>query len=154
MSDGDRVATPSQTVGPFFHLGMHDQRSGVASGNRLRLAVSVTDGDGRAVDDAIVELWTATEFWRVASREDGSFEVEIARAPHLNLCAFARGLLRHLHTRVYFAGDAALGSDPVFTRVPEDRRNTLLACPDPQTPDRWLFHLRLQGPQETVFFDI
>ena len=154
MSDGDRVATPSQTVGPFFHLGLHDERTGVASGNHLRLAVSVADGDDRAVDDAIVEVWTATEFLRVATREDGSFEIDIARAPHLNLCVFARGLLRHLHTRVYFAGDLTLGSDPVFTRVPEDRRHTLLACPDPQTPGRWSFRLRLQGPQETVFFDV
>jgi protocatechuate 3,4-dioxygenase alpha subunit len=155
MSGTDGTATASQTAGPFFHLGLKRERSGVAApGDRVRLDVWVTDGDGCPVDDALVELWTSTEFARLATGKDGTFEVDLQRAPYINVCLFARGLLRHLHTRVYFARDPGLTSDPVFARVPEDRRSTLLACPDPQVPGRWLFHVRLQGPQETVFFDI
>ena len=38
--------------------------------------------------------------------------------------------------------------------VPEERRGTLLAEPDPEVAGRWVFHMRLQGPQETVFFNV
>ena len=67
------------------------------------------------------------------------------------MCLFARGLLRHVFTRVYFAGDPALAGDPVLALVPEARRATLLAHPD---GDAWVFDLRLQGDRETVFFDL
>ena len=70
------------------------------------------------------------------------------------LCLFARGLLRQLHTRLYFAGDPEVESDAVLSLVPEPRRTTLLARPDPAMPERWVFEIRLQEPQETVFFNI
>lgn len=181
-----RVATPSQTVGPFFHVGLTAQPTGgmaggFESGKRIRLRVAVTDGDGRAVDDALVELWHARDlpnapdrndgsaglaaFGRMPTDADGACEFETVRPPattgragrlqaaHINLCLFARGLLRQLHTRIYFAGDPALADDEVLALVAESRRDTLLAHPDPQDVSRWLFHVRLQGPQETVFFD-
>ena len=171
------VATPSQTAGPFFHLGLTPQPGGIA-GERIRVLVRVTDGDGRPVDDALIEWWHAAEtaensasgprshalaaFARLPTREDGTCELETARpartpdrqAPHLNVCLFARGLLRQLHTRIYFAGDPALGCDAVLSLVPEHRRATLLARPDPAAAGRWLFDIRLQEPDETVFFDI
>jgi protocatechuate 3,4-dioxygenase alpha subunit len=70
------------------------------------------------------------------------------------VCIFARGLLRQLHTRIYFEGDPALEHDAVLARVPEPRRRTLLARPDPERPGLWLFDVRLQGDDETVFFDV
>jgi protocatechuate 3,4-dioxygenase alpha subunit len=70
------------------------------------------------------------------------------------MCIFGRGLLRQLHTRAYFDGDPALDQDAVLALVPEPRRRTLLARPDPQRADRWLFDVRLQGHDETVFFDV
>lgn len=56
--------TASQTVGPFFHLGMNYlQRSNVAgegtTGEHVTIRGKVLDGDGNAVPDAIVELWQA-----------------------------------------------------------------------------------------------
>jgi protocatechuate 3,4-dioxygenase alpha subunit len=153
VSDTAGVASSSQTVGPFFHLGLKAQPPRVAV-PAIRLTVTVTDGDGKAVDDGLVELWNTNSFARLATGSSGSCECEIARASYINVCFFARGLLRQLHTRIYFAGDPSLASDPVFALVPESRRQTLLACPDPQAQGRWMFHLRLQGPQETVFFDI
>lgn len=150
------AASASQTVGPFFHLGLKPQRSAAhdSAADRVRLAIKVTDGDGRPVDDALVELWTAAEFARMPTGGEGSCELDIVQAPHINVCLFARGLLRQLHTRIYFAGDRALASDAVLALVPEHRRNTLLAGRDPQMPGRWLFHIRLQGSEETVFFDV
>lgn len=153
MSDSTRAANASQTVGPFFHLGLKPQSPRVAE-HAITLTVTVTDGDGKPVDDGLVELWNGNSFARLATSNTGTCECEIARAPYINVCFFARGLLRQLHTRIYFAGDRSLVSDSVFALVPESRRQTLLACPDPHAEGHWMFHLRLQGPQETVFFDI
>jgi protocatechuate 3,4-dioxygenase alpha subunit len=82
---------------------------------------------------------------------DGSVQ-----APHLNVQVFARGLLNHLHTRVYFAGVRANEADPVLATVPPDRRTTLLARPEGYEDGRprYRFDLVLQGEHETVFFDV
>lgn len=171
MSDREQVATPSQTVGPFFHFALADERLGAPAdrfpaGEKIRLLVRVTDGDGLPVSDALVEAFHAGVFGRLPTGEDGTCVFETVRpgtvagpstdrsAPHLNICLFARGLLRQLHTRIYFEGDPALQDDPALALVPADRRGTLLATPDQTTAGRWVFDLRLQGPQETVFFDV
>lgn len=168
MSTGEpRVATGSQTVGPFFHFGLTSQPNGrmidrfPQGGEAIRLVIRVSDGDGEPVSDAMIELWQAGVFGRLATTADGSCEFETLRpgtdkathAPHINVCVFARGLLRQLQTRIYFAGDAGLGSDPVLALVPEDRRPTLIAHPDPADAGVWNFDIRLQGSDETVFFD-
>ena len=49
------------------------------------------------------------------------------QAPHLLLAVFARGMLLHLYTRIYFDGEAANAADPVLALVPADRRRTLIA---------------------------
>jgi len=78
----------------------------------------------------------------------------VLQAPHLSLAVFARGMLKQLYTRVYFAGDLANQEDPILGLVPEDRRKTLMAQPDPALPNVWRFDLHLQGDQETAFFDV
>jgi protocatechuate 3,4-dioxygenase alpha subunit len=74
------------------------------------------------------------------------------QAAHINVCLFMRGLLRQIHTRIYFAGDPAQAQDVVLGMVPADRRGTLLAQPD--ADGTWTFVIRLQGAEETVFFDV
>lgn len=174
------VATPSQTVGPFFHFGLTaDSALGTlvpdgVSGERLRLQVRVLDGDGEPVPDAVIELYQAdgagayrqppfTGIGRLPTGEDGACVFDTVRpgavsvgaqAPHVNVCVFARGLLRHLYTRIYFAGDVGLESDPLMTLVPADRRQTLLATPAAGQSGTWQFTIRLQGEDETVFFDL
>ena len=49
------------------------------------------------------------------------------QAPHLLLAMFARGMLLHLYTRIYFDGEPANAADPVLALVPTDRRATLIA---------------------------
>lgn len=161
------IATSSQTVGPFFHFGLTP--AGVANATplpdgipRIALTVRVVDGRGEPVDDAVVELFYAAEgstgpclFARLDTTSGGTCAFELARpAAHVNVCVFARGLLRHLHTRIYFEGTPNLGADPVLALVPEDRRDTLLARRDPAADNRWHFDIRLQGSDETVFFDL
>jgi protocatechuate 3,4-dioxygenase alpha subunit len=104
-------------------------------------------------------------FGRLATAEDGSCVLETIKpgqvahgaleAPHLAVAVFARGMLKPLYTRVYFAGDAANREDPVLQLVPPERRETLMARPDSTRPKGyWKFDLYLQGDQETVFFDL
>jgi protocatechuate 3,4-dioxygenase alpha subunit len=186
----DLTPTPSQTVGPYLHLGLTDPRSisriagDGASGERIRLTFRVLDGDGAAVPDAMIELWQADSegiyahqpsladggafggFGRLATAEDGSctFETirpgcvpgpaETVQAPHINVSILGRGILKRLSTRVYFAGEPANAADPVLALVPENRRATLLARPDPARVGTWVFDVHLSGEGETVFFDV
>jgi protocatechuate 3,4-dioxygenase alpha subunit len=78
------------------------------------------------------------------------------QAPHLNLIVLMRGLLSHLYTRIYFSDETeANAADPVLARAPQDRRRTLIAERD-ETPGGVVYRLdiHLQGPNETVFFDV
>jgi protocatechuate 3,4-dioxygenase alpha subunit len=132
--------------------------------------------------DALIELWQADShgdykhhgaspdanfhgFGRLATAEDGSCTFQTIKpgrvsgrdgklqAPHINLSILGRGILKRLSTRGYFAGDPANAEDSMLALVPEDRRATLLAQPDP-TGTCWMFEIRLQGNGETVFFDV
>lgn len=152
-------------------------------GERIRLRVRVLDGDGAPVPDAMVELYQAdaagqypepgarlaggfTGFGRLPTGADGWCTFETIRpgavpgspgqpqAPHVNVCLFMRGMLRHVYTRIYFEGDPGLPADPLLSLVPPERRGTLTASPDPSDPALWTFAIRLQGEGETVFFDI
>jgi protocatechuate 3,4-dioxygenase, alpha subunit len=158
--DAPLVATASQTVGPFFHLGLTPKPYGrlvdrLPAGDQISLVIRVTDGDGKPVTDAMLELCQSGVFGRMPTGDDGRCEFQTVRpASPVSVCLFARGLLRQLHTRIYFAGDPALAHDPVLALVPEGRRATLIAVPDGEGRARWRFDVRLQGAQETVFFDV
>jgi protocatechuate 3,4-dioxygenase, alpha subunit len=77
-------------------------------------------------------------------------------APHLDVTVFARGLLDRVVTRIYFADEeAANAADPVLASVPAQRRGTLIATRPPGgQPGSFRLDIRLQDPQETVFFDV
>ena len=78
------------------------------------------------------------------------------RAPHVNAVVFMRGLLSHVFTRIYFSDEAAANAaDPVLASVEEARRRTLIAARE-ITPGGTVYRLdlHLQGPDETVFFDV
>ena len=187
-----RVATPSQTVGPFFHDGLHRPgwsdltAGGKAQGEAIRILGEVRDGDGAPVGDALLEIWQANAAGRYAHPEDrqekpldpafrgfgrvftdseGRYAFTTVRpgpvpgsgnalqAPHINLSVFARGLLRRLATRIYFAGEALNEADPVLSRIEDPAlRRTLLATPDGAAS--WRFDIVLQGEGETVFLAV
>ncbi|MGH9661055.1 MAG: hypothetical protein ACRD96_21080 [Bryobacteraceae bacterium] len=118
-------------------------------GERIRIACRVLDGDGAAVDDAMIELWQGDTggFGRLATDAEGRCVFETVKTTHIDVSVFARGLIDRVATRIYFAEDAV----PAW--VPEERRGTLLARPDEARPGVWNFEIRLQGEGETVFFE-
>jgi protocatechuate 3,4-dioxygenase alpha subunit len=78
-------------------------------------------------------------------------------APHINFWIVARGINTGLNTRMYFSDEEqANAKDPVLNLIEwEVRRKTLIArreVSDGQVVYR--FDINLQGPDETVFFDI
>ena len=78
-------------------------------------------------------------------------------APHVNLWIVARGINLGLSTRLYFADEeAANAADPVLNIIdPPERRRTLLARRETRDGrPAYVLDIRLQGPDETVFFDV
>jgi protocatechuate 3,4-dioxygenase, alpha subunit len=189
----DHDPCPSQTAGPYFHLGCTDTRSvrcvagPKAKGERVRLTCRVLDGNGVPVNDAMIEIWQADSegkyhhpddprskagdpdcpgFGRSATDAHGISVFETIKpgrvpgndgslqAPHLNVSVFARGILKRLATRIYFAGDSTNQGDPILALVPAERRKTLMATPGPGQGGDWRFDLHLCGEEETVFFDV
>jgi protocatechuate 3,4-dioxygenase alpha subunit len=145
--------TPSQTVGPFFAIGLSRTRQcDVVPGGSVRIVGRVFDADG-PVHDATVELWqqgdAGTLWGRCGTARDGSFEFVTERPPDgvADVQVFARGLLRHLVTRLYFPGV----SDEVLEAVEPGRRETLVAR---EEDDALRFDIQLQGDRETVFFAV
>lgn len=68
-------ATPSQTVGPFFHIGMAhldtaDLAGNEGKGERFAIEGRVLDGDGAPVSDALIEIWQANAHGKYAHLED------------------------------------------------------------------------------------
>jgi protocatechuate 3,4-dioxygenase alpha subunit len=122
----------------------------VADPAGVRIAGRVLDGDGEPVPDALVETWdpAARAFCRCATDDDGAWFVVTPRAPFLAVNVLARGLLHRLVTRIYLAPE---DGDPVLAAVPPERRDTLVAEP---ADGGYRFDIHLQGPRETVFFDV
>ena len=90
--------TPSQTVGPFFTLGLHDHP---CPDGPLRLEGRVLDGSGAGVPDAMVEVWSPATGWgRCGTDGEGRYSFSLRETPSLDVQVFARGLLKQVHTRV------------------------------------------------------
>jgi protocatechuate 3,4-dioxygenase alpha subunit len=148
------------------------------------IAGTVYDGAGAPVADALVESWQADPaggfphpddprgaasgkfrgFGRCPTDAAGQYRIRTVKpgalpapgcateAPHLDVSVFARGLLDRVVTRCYFADEAAANAaDPVLSTVDEARRGTLVATP---VDGGYRLDVHLQGPQETVFFDV
>lgn len=76
------------------------------------------------------------------------------QAPHIVLAVFARGMLLHLYTRIYFDDeDDRNAADPILALVPAERRATLIAKREAGGAT-YRFDIHLQGDNETVFFDV
>ena len=183
--------TSSQTIGPYLHIGLTwlvtDNLAGPGvSGEKVTVEGNVIDGDGKPVNDALIEIWQANAHGRYAHPEDtqdkpleagfkgfgrvptdgqGSFKFTTVKpgrvpapggglqAPHLNVTIFARGIQKHLITRMYFPDDPANQEDAVLQRVPAARHGTLIAERIAGRRGALRWNMILQGNDETVFFE-
>jgi protocatechuate 3,4-dioxygenase, alpha subunit len=158
------VPTASQTVGPFFSIGLAPLCQDAASFNStstIMIRGSVFDCDGKPIPDAVLEFWRNGEFARVATTEEGAFSVILNPLPeqtgtsgtkHFEVLIFMRGLLKPVYTRVYLADAETLKSDPALEPVPPDRVATLVAKRS-GAANQYEWDIYMQGENETVFFE-
>lgn len=200
--------TPSQTAGPYVHIGLIPHQAGFdtfekpfgnilvernTAGERVRIEGRVLDGLGSPCRDILLEVWQANAAGRYKHPADqqtdkaldpgfrgwgrtgtdfdtGLFRFETIKpgpvigrrgykpmAPHVNIWLAARGINIGLSTRMYFEDEAALNEqDPVLRMIePAIRRQTLLARRENRDDGTvYVFDIRLQGENETVFFDV
>jgi protocatechuate 3,4-dioxygenase, alpha subunit len=156
--------TPSQTVGPYFSVGLLDPPANELVQGGIRITGRVLDGEDEPVSDAMVEIWQADEDGRYSGEFgwgrsgcdlDGRYSFVTRKpgrvdgqAPHLTVMVFARGLLKPVLTRMYFPDEQeANADDPVLSAL-EDGSSLVAHRADGELE----FDIRLQGGGETVFF--
>jgi protocatechuate 3,4-dioxygenase alpha subunit len=194
--------SPSQTAGPYVHIGCTPNFSGIegvypadlgavmvnerTKGEPITVTGRILDGLGAPLRDALVEIWQAdgnglynspaetrgsadpnfTGWGRCPTDLDtGVFTFETIKpgrvpfaggkmqAPHITFWIVARGINIGLHTRMYFADEAAANAeDPVLARIEHRVRVATLIAP--RSGNTFTFDIRLQGDNETIFFDI
>jgi protocatechuate 3,4-dioxygenase alpha subunit len=155
-----------------------------ARGERIRLEGQVIDGDGNPVNDALVEISQPDGNGEYPQSVDDAREIGFrafgragtgtdaqnrfvfhtvkpgaeapGEAPHINVIVMMRGMLLHAFTRVYFSDEAeANAKDAVLNSAPAERRNTLVAKrSESGGAVTYRFDIHMQGPSETVFFDV
>lgn len=195
--------SPSQTAGPYVHIGCTpnftgitgvyaedlgvSMKTGPVKGEEITIKGTVFDGTGTPLRDAMIEIWQADAAGLFNSSQErrgkadanftgwgrspgdmatGEFTFDTVKpgrvpfidgrlqAPHVTFWVVARGINTGLHTRMYFADEeAANGEDPILTRIEHQNRiPTLLAIKGDDGVYR--FDIHLQGPKETIFFDM
>ena len=157
--------TPSQTVGPYYAIGLcrrDRERARGALGARAPCSSigRLLDGEGTPIGDGLVEVWDRVGGRWGRSGTDARRALLLRRheagsragggAPRFDVYVHARGLLRHQLTRVYFPDEAeANETDPVLSSLAGPDRETLVAM---QENGALRFDIRMQGDRATVFF--
>jgi protocatechuate 3,4-dioxygenase, alpha subunit len=138
------MRTPSQTVGPYYAIGTCRRDDSVLDPDGVPLRGTLFDGQGEPVIDGMIELWDpAGRRWgRSGTHPDGHFSFVVPRVEHLECIVFARGLLRHQLTRVYFG-------EPDLPELSDEERATVVAVDE---GGAFRFDIRMQGDRATVFF--
>lgn len=146
--DGERVAVADALV-EIWQANAHGRYHHPADQRAVPLDPAFL-GFGRCATDESGQFWFETIKPGVVPSESGA-----PQAPHIVVTVFARGLLNHLVTRLYFADEPANASDPVLGCVPTERRATLLAQPS-REDGRTVYHfdLLLRGDGETAFLNL
>jgi protocatechuate 3,4-dioxygenase, alpha subunit len=133
------LPTPSQTVGPFYSIGLCRRSDNVLDENGVEIVGMLYDGQDAPVVDGMIEVWDHEHrLWgRCGTHPDGQFSFLIpADVDHLDTIVFARGLLRHQLTRIYVTGEP-----------PESSMRAT------QEDGGLRFDIRMQGERATVFFE-
>ena len=146
VTDGDGVPVPDA----LLEIWQADAAGRYAHpADRRALPNAAFKGFGRAPTDGEGRFWFATVKPGAVPGPNGQMQ-----APHIAVNLFSRGILTHMVTRIYFSDEAANASDPVLALVPAERRSTLVAQREARaTSPTYRFDIRMQGENETVFFE-
>ena len=177
------IRTPSQTIGPFFHVGLKwDEGEKVqfaSPGKRIVLTGCVYDGAGKVIADALVETWQADPsgavpgagaavraygYGRAATARDGRYTIDTLMP---GACAGVGGgkYAPQINVTIFARGLLKAVRTRVFLAAPEGinedplaraagpRAATLIATRDAEDPKTWHWDVRLQGKDETAFIE-
>jgi protocatechuate 3,4-dioxygenase alpha subunit len=166
---GDNLITPDVTGDKIRVEGAVLDGDGLPI-NDAMIEIWQADGQGRYANPRDNRSLPNTQFkgfGRSATDKDGVFGFETVKpgpvpgpngkpqAPHIVFCIYSRGMLRQVYTRMYFPDEPANASDAILSLVPTDRRQTLIARKESgKAGPVYRFDIRVQGDNETVFFDI
>lgn len=173
---------PYFRIGLIYSEPQNDLLKEQTVGERITLTGTVFDGDGKPMTDALIEIWQPDAngifnhpldplykqadpnfrgFGRAETRNEGRYEFKTVKpggrdgsAPYINVHVFARGMLVHALTRVYFLDEPAHDDDPILNEVEPERRHTLIATLEgSDEASTYRFDIHMQGEDETVFFN-
>jgi protocatechuate 3,4-dioxygenase alpha subunit len=144
--DGDRVPVPDAMV-EIWQANAHGRYNHPLDQQELLLDPTFT-GFGRAGTDDEGRF-----FFDTVKPGAVPYDERTMQAPHISVTVFARGLLTHLSTRLYFEDERANAADPILQLVPEERRATLIATRAAGAPV-YRLDIVLQGEGETAFFNL
>ncbi len=193
--------SPSQTAGPYVHIGCVPNFAGITGvydsdlgasmlrngveGEQITVTGTVFDGTGTPLKDAMIEIWQAdadgiyasgdprgasdpnfsgwgraagdydTGVWTFKTIKPGAVPFPDGRmmAPHISFWIVARGINIGLQTRMYFPDEPMNDTDPWLTRIEQRNRIPTLVAKQSE-PGTYTFDIHLQGPNETIFFDV
>jgi protocatechuate 3,4-dioxygenase alpha subunit len=145
--DGDRAPVPdallelwqANAAGRYNH-SEDEQTDKPLDPNFLGYGRVATDAQGR---------------FRITTIKPGSVpgRGNALQAPHISVAFFARGLLKQLFTRIYFADEPANAADPLLAAIEdESARRSLVA--QRGAGEVYRFNIILQGNVETAFLDL
>ena len=173
---------PYLRIGLIYGGKQNDLVREGTEGEKIRITGVIYDGEGVPVTDAMIEIWQPDAngyfnhpndpnqakadpnfrgFGRIETLHAGAYEFKTIKpgnlegcAPYVNVNVFARGMLVHAITRIYFSDEAANETDPVLSALDADRRQTLIATRDDSGDlPTYRLDIHIQGDQETVFFN-
>ncbi len=173
---------PYLRIGLIYGEGQNNLVQEETAGERIKITGIVYDSNGDPITDAMIEIWQADAngiydhpndplrdqadphfrgFGRAENKKGGVYEFTTIKpgsrdgnAPFINVHVFARGMLIHTMTRIYFEDEAANAADPVLNSVDSGRRHTLIATHEASDEiPVYRFDIRFQGEDETVFFE-
>ena len=176
--------TPSQTIGPFFHVGLKwddgDKVPFAGPGERITLSGRVYDGAGEPMADALLETWQldpagkvpgtvsidrASGYSRIATDADGNYTLDTLMP---GACSGSSGekYAPQINVTIFargllkavrtrvFLASAEAVKDDPLAQAAGNRVQTLVAVRDARNPKVWRWDVRVQGKDETVFIEI
>ena len=161
----------------FPSLVSGDLRKKDLLGQKINVKGQVIDGNDTPIHDALVEIWQADPNGNYNTNPNGKFfgfgrmgtgsgdfvgfnfktykpgKTAPNSAPHINITVFARGMLNHLFSRIYFSDEEEENKkDLLLNELDTSLRSRLIA--EKENENEYRFDIYLQGDKETVFFDV